>query len=151
VAAGWTARSIVPAGPEILAECGRCVRENIGRAAGRSGRFATTAGRLPAHWVIHTVGPVWAKRTDRGDVLRSCYVESKRVAADWARVNCVSGNFDRALPLADGRCARIAVAAVRSATSVVEDVRLWSSSGDAEKAFSVRQSALDRSVAAGSV
>ena len=56
-------------GPEILAEC-RKLRETaypeglpIGQAA------ATTAGRLPARWVIHTVGPVYAKGEDRSHLL----------------------------------------------------------------------------------
>src|SRR5438094_6214468 len=40
-------------GPEILAEC----RQLGGCATGDA--KATTAGRLPARWVIHAVGPVW--------------------------------------------------------------------------------------------
>jgi O-acetyl-ADP-ribose deacetylase (regulator of RNase III) len=40
-------------GPEILAES----RELGGCATGDA--KATTAGRLPARWVIHAVGPVW--------------------------------------------------------------------------------------------
>jgi O-acetyl-ADP-ribose deacetylase len=41
---------------------------------------ATTAGNLPARWVIHTVGPVYAKREDRSGLLASCHTESLRVA-----------------------------------------------------------------------
>jgi O-acetyl-ADP-ribose deacetylase len=41
---------------------------------------AATAGRLPARWVIHTVGPVYSVREDRSPVLASCYAESLRVA-----------------------------------------------------------------------
>jgi O-acetyl-ADP-ribose deacetylase (regulator of RNase III) len=43
---------------------------------------ATTAGLLPASWVIHTVGPVYSEREDRGAILRSCYRESLRVAGE---------------------------------------------------------------------
>jgi O-acetyl-ADP-ribose deacetylase len=43
---------------------------------------ATTAGRLPACWVIHTVGPVWSKSEDRSGLLRSCYERSLEVARE---------------------------------------------------------------------
>jgi len=43
---------------------------------------ATTAGRLPATWVIHTVGPVHSEREDRSAILRSAYRESLRVAGE---------------------------------------------------------------------
>jgi O-acetyl-ADP-ribose deacetylase (regulator of RNase III) len=67
-------------GPEILAEC-RALREStypdglpVGEAVG------TTAGRLSARWVVHTVGPVWSRREDRSDRLRACYANALRVA-----------------------------------------------------------------------
>ncbi|WP_188939872.1 O-acetyl-ADP-ribose deacetylase [Nakamurella endophytica] len=68
-------------GPDILREC-RALRATPeyrdGLPAGQA--VATTAGRLPARWVIHTVGPVHSRREDRSAVLRSCYTESLRVA-----------------------------------------------------------------------
>ena len=69
-------------GGEILAEC-RQLRETTlpeGLPAGQA--VATTAGELPARWVIHTVGPVHAKTEDRSDTLASCYRESLRVARE---------------------------------------------------------------------
>lgn len=67
-------------GPEILAECRelRRTRYPDGLPTGQS--VATTAGRLPARWVIHTVGPTWAKTKDKSDLLRSCYRTSLMVA-----------------------------------------------------------------------
>src|SRR5699024_1872562 len=52
-------------GPDILAECRRLRETSLpdGLPAGRA--VATTAGRLPARWVIHTVGPVHSTREDR--------------------------------------------------------------------------------------
>jgi O-acetyl-ADP-ribose deacetylase (regulator of RNase III) len=69
-------------GPEILRAC-RQLRSGAypnGLPAGQA--VATTAGLLPATWVIHTVGPVYSEREDRGPILRSCYRESLRVAAE---------------------------------------------------------------------
>jgi O-acetyl-ADP-ribose deacetylase (regulator of RNase III) len=67
-------------GPEILAEC-RALRESTypdGLPVGEA--VATTAGRLPARWVVHTVGPVWSGREDRSERLRACYANALRVA-----------------------------------------------------------------------
>ena len=67
-------------GPEILAEC-RAVKERLpGGLLPRGQAVATTAGRLPARWVVHTAGPIWSAEQDRSAVLRSCYTESLRVA-----------------------------------------------------------------------
>ena len=67
-------------GPAILAEC-RAVKERLpeGRLP-RGQAVATTAGRLPARWVVHTAGPIWSASRDHSAVLRSCYSESLRVA-----------------------------------------------------------------------
>ena len=67
-------------GPEILAEC-RAVKERLpGGRLPRGQAVATTAGRLPARWVVHTAGPIWSASEDRSEVLRSCYRESLRIA-----------------------------------------------------------------------
>ena len=67
-------------GTAILRECRRIRAERYpdGLPTGQS--VATTAGRLPARWVIHTVGPTWAKTKDKSDLLRSCYTTSLEVA-----------------------------------------------------------------------
>ena len=68
------------AGPELLAAC-RAVKATLpGGRLPRGRAVATPAGRLPARWVVHTAGPVWAATQDRSPVLRSCYTESLRVA-----------------------------------------------------------------------
>lgn len=67
-------------GPSILAEC-RAVKERLpGGLLPRGQAVATTAGRLPARWVVHTAGPIWTASQDRSAVLRSCYTESLHVA-----------------------------------------------------------------------
>ncbi len=63
-------------GPAILAEC--IERFPHGMATGDAGW--TTAGLMPARWVIHTVGPNYrAGQTDR-TLLTSCYRRSLEVA-----------------------------------------------------------------------
>ncbi|MBI4692851.1 MAG: O-acetyl-ADP-ribose deacetylase [Gammaproteobacteria bacterium] len=67
------------AGPELLAECG-----TLGGCP--TGRAKITAGyRLPARYVIHTVGPIWAGG-DHGEpaLLASCYRECFALAAAHA-------------------------------------------------------------------
>ena len=64
------------AGPELVAACrllGGCP----------TGEAKATAGfRLPASWVIHTVGPVWRGGDDgEPDQLASCYRRSLEVGA----------------------------------------------------------------------
>jgi O-acetyl-ADP-ribose deacetylase (regulator of RNase III) len=65
------------AGPELLAEC----RTLHGCATGEA--KITRGYRLPAKWVIHTVGPVWHSG-DRGedDLLAACYRNSLALAVE---------------------------------------------------------------------
>ena len=69
-------------GPEILAACRRLRAGAYPDGLPTGQAVATTAGRLPATWVIHTVGPVYSRREDRSALLASCYSESLRVAAE---------------------------------------------------------------------
>jgi len=66
-------------GPSIVAECKKIVAE-IGQLP-----VLTTGGRLPAKYVIHTVGPIYRRgRGDEADILASCYRNSIRIADDHA-------------------------------------------------------------------
>jgi O-acetyl-ADP-ribose deacetylase (regulator of RNase III) len=65
------------AGPELLAEC---------RALGgcRPGEAKMTRGyRLPARFVIHTVGPIWrGGKNDEARILANCYHNSLQLAVE---------------------------------------------------------------------
>ncbi len=99
------------AGPELVAEC----RTLGGCATGEA--KATRGYRLPAQFVIHTVGPVW-RGGDAGEeaLLASCHRRSLELAAELgcrtvAFPAISTGVFGYPLELA----APVAVAAVRDA------------------------------------
>ncbi|MFF8382860.1 O-acetyl-ADP-ribose deacetylase [Streptomyces kanasensis] len=126
-------------GPEILAECRRLRASHYGRGLATGQAVATTAGRLPARWVIHTVGPVFSAEEDRSPLLASCYRESLRVAdelgARTVAFPAISTGVYR-WPMDDA--ARIAVAAVRAARTAVEEVVLVLHDEAAYEAFAAR-------------
>jgi O-acetyl-ADP-ribose deacetylase (regulator of RNase III) len=112
-------------GPAIIEECRRlrATRYPDGLPAGEA--VATTAGDLPASWVIHTVGPVYDHARDLSGTLRGCYTSSLAVADGLgARVLAFplisAGAFG--WPLEDA--VHQALTALRSAETSVEEARL---------------------------
>lgn len=63
-------------GPAVLADC--IERFPHGLPTGRAGW--TTAGNLPARWVIHVVGPNYAAGQRDRSLLTSCYASALAVA-----------------------------------------------------------------------
>lgn len=110
-------------GKEILAECRRLRETQLpdGLPAGQA--IPTTAGNLPARWVIHTVGPVWAKTIDKSETLASCYRESLRVAKELGARTVAFPAISAGIygwPMDDA--ARIAVETCRETAGAVGDV-----------------------------
>ena len=66
-------------GPSILEECMQIRNAQGGCPVGES--VITTAGKLPAKFVIHTVGPVWSgNHSEENQLLASCYRNSLLIA-----------------------------------------------------------------------
>lgn len=63
-------------GPAVLEDCKRVVPDGQRLRTGEA--VATTAGNLPARWVIHVVGPIHGRGTR--EQLVSCYRNALRVA-----------------------------------------------------------------------
>lgn len=112
-------------GSEILEEC-KLIREHQlpdGLPVGKA--VVTTAGKLPATMVVHTVGPVYDWRNPAASLLRSCYTESLRVAEAYGARSVAFPLISSGVygwPVRDA--VRQALVAIRSTPTKVEVVRL---------------------------
>lgn len=124
-------------GPAILDACRDLRASRYGKGLPTGQAVATTAGRLHAEHVIHTVGPVWSREEDRSALLVSCYRESLRVAAGLGARSVVFPAISTGVygwPMDDG--ARIAVRTVREEAALpVAEVRFVLFDEDAYACF----------------
>ena len=67
-------KAILEACMQIRNRKGGC---NVGEAV------ITTAGELPAQYVIHTVGPYWNDGQDQSQLLKNCYLNSLKLAEEY--------------------------------------------------------------------
>jgi O-acetyl-ADP-ribose deacetylase (regulator of RNase III) len=118
--AGVCGAIFAAAGTDLDAACAA-----IGACA--TGDAVVTPGfRLPARWIVHTVGPVWHGGTaGEPELLESCYRRSSRVAADAGATSiafpAISTGIFGYPPRA---AAEIAVATARAIGDELERVRL---------------------------
>jgi O-acetyl-ADP-ribose deacetylase (regulator of RNase III) len=119
------------AGPELLRECA-----TLGGCP--TGDARVTGGyRLPAKWVIHTVGPVWSGG-NRGEAekLASAYrrslEEAVRIGAATVAFPAVSTGVYGYPPREAARIAVAEVAAFLEGNGGIREVRLVCFSGDSE-------------------
>ncbi len=67
-------------GPEILAACRRIRADQWPDGLPTGHAVITTAGKLPARYVIHTVGPVYSRKPDVPQLLAACHENSLTLA-----------------------------------------------------------------------
>jgi O-acetyl-ADP-ribose deacetylase len=123
-------------GPEILAACRELRATTLPDGLPAGDAVPTTAGRLPAHWVIHTVGPVFSPAEDRSATLASCYRRSLEVADELGATAVAFPAVSAGVygwPMDDA--ARIAVETVAAAATAVELAVFVPFSVDAERLF----------------
>jgi O-acetyl-ADP-ribose deacetylase (regulator of RNase III) len=111
-------------GPAILEACKRIRQERYPDGLPTGKAVATTAGNLPATWVIHTVGPVYTKSDDRSGLLASCHTDSLRVADELGAGTVAFPAISTGVygyPLEEA--APVAIRAVREGGTRVEEVR----------------------------
>ena len=129
-------------GPEILAECQKLRQEKYPDGLPTGQAVATTAGRLKARWVIHTVGPTYAESKDKSPLLADCFRNSLAVAdelgAKTVAFPAISTGVYR-WPVDDA--ARIALEAVRASDTRVGEVRFVLFDQRAYDAFAAHASA----------
>jgi len=129
-------------GPEILAECQKLRQEKYPDGLPTGQAVATTAGRLKAGWVIHTVGPTYAESKDKSPLLADCFRNSLAVAdelgARTVAFPAISTGVYR-WPVDDA--ARIALEAVRASDTRVGEVRFVLFDQRAYDAFAAHASA----------
>jgi O-acetyl-ADP-ribose deacetylase (regulator of RNase III) len=127
------------AGPELLEAC-----RKIGGCPPGEARI-TPGFRLPARYVIHTVGPIWkGGAAGEDDILRRCYRSSLALAAQFGvRSIAFPAISTGAYGFPDLRAARIAVAELRDGADRYEelsDIRVISFS---ERTFAAYESAIE--------
>ncbi|MGW5882559.1 O-acetyl-ADP-ribose deacetylase [Streptomyces koyangensis] len=126
-------------GPEILAACRDLRASHYGKGLPTGEAVATTVGRLPAGWVIHTVGPVWSTSEDRSELLAACHRNALRVAGGLGARTVAFPAISTGVygwPLEDA--ARIATETVRTTPTSVEEVRFVLFDDRAYEVFAAR-------------
>jgi O-acetyl-ADP-ribose deacetylase len=111
-------------GPEILAECRKLRQDKYPDGLPTGQAVATTAGKLKARWVIHTVGPTYAESKDKSQLLADCFRNSLRIADELGAATVAFPAISTGVyrwPLGDA--ARIALATVRASDTRVNEVR----------------------------
>lgn len=131
-------------GPEILKQCKEIRATEFPEGLPTGEAVITTAGRMPAKYVIHTVGPVYGRGGgDKAELLASCYRNSLRIAVEHGHKTIAFPAISTGIygyPLSEA--AKVSSKAIEDflgSNASLDEVRLvFFSLGDAE-AFSTNQ------------
>lgn len=111
-------------GPAILDACRDLRAAKYGGGLPTGEAVATTAGDLPARWVIHTVGPVYTLREDRSALLAACHRNALAVADELGAATVAFPAISTGVygwPM--DSAARIALRTVRETVTSVAEIR----------------------------
>ena len=112
------------AGQTALADRERVIRERGNPPLPTGDAVATIGGDLGARWIIHTAGPIYSGSTDDPRLLADCHTACLRVADELGAKTVAFPAISTGIygyPLEEA--AAVAVEAVRSADTRVEEVR----------------------------
>jgi O-acetyl-ADP-ribose deacetylase (regulator of RNase III) len=123
-------------GGTILEACRDLRRERYPTGLPVGEAVATTAGELPARWVIHTVGPIYRRERDPAKLLARCHRACLRVADELGAATVAFPAISTgAYGYPVREAAAVAIDAVRDADSKVEEVRFVLFGREAYRAF----------------
>ena len=112
------------AGAEALADRERVIRERGDPPLPTGQAVATIGGALLARWIIHTAGPIYSGSPEDARLLTSCHVECLRVADELgARAIAFPAISTGIYGYPLDEAASVAIGAIGSATTAVEEVR----------------------------
>ena len=125
-------------GPAILEECRKIIAKQGSCKTGEA--VITTAGNLPAKFVIHTVGPVWnGARKNDASLLAACYQNSLNLAIDHELSSIAFPNISTGVygyPKKEAaEIAQRVIVLVRSFLKAAAPMRLYM--GSREKRYSI--------------
>lgn len=130
-------------GPAILEECRRIVARQGGCKTGEA--VITTAGGLPAKFVIHTVGPVWnGGNSDEAEKLAACYRNSLQLAvANGCRTIAFPNISTGVYRFPKDKAARVAVQTIHAFFQADQQIEMvWLVCFDAENERWAREALL---------
>lgn len=112
-------------GPVIMEACQQLIKDR-GKNLKPGEAVITTAGNLPARFVIHTAGPIW-KGGDKGEAkkLAECYQNSLRLAHEYGLASISFPNISTGVyKYPKEEAAEIAIGMIRNYIEAYENINV---------------------------